>query len=71
MVENANTTASFFFGMGVGIAASIVGVIIALLAYAQISIDADPMFVRDFHVYRGNLLIIIYLWMFALNIYTF
>jgi hypothetical protein len=57
--------------MGIGIAASLVGVIIALLSYARIAIDGDPLFVRDFHVFRGNLLLIIYFWLFSLNIFTF
>lgn len=42
-----------------------------MLAYAGIRIDSDPYFVRDFPVHRGNLLIIISMWMFALNIFTF
>ena len=63
--------ALFFFGTGVGIAGSIVVVIIDLLSYAQIAIDADPLFVRDFHVFRGNLLLIIYIWLFSLNVFTF
>ena len=71
LVEHTSTIASFFFGMGVGLAVSIVVVIIALLSYAGIAIDSDPLFVRDFHVFRGNLLLIIYIWMFSLNVFTF
>lgn len=71
MVDNSSIFASVSFGIGAGITASIVAVIIAIITYANISIDDDPYFVRDFHVFRGNLLLIIYLWLFAFSFYAF
>lgn len=70
-VDHSSTTTAFVFGSGVGVIGSIIVVIIVLLAYEGIRIDSDPYFVRDFPVHRGNILIIISMWMFALNIFTF
>ena len=70
-VESKNALASFFFGMGVGTAFSIIGIMIGLLAFQRIVIDTDLYFVRDFPVFRGLGLLLVYLWLFALDIYTF
>jgi hypothetical protein len=57
--------------MGIGIGLSIIGLIIALQALALPSLTADPVFNRDFPVWRGISYFIIYMWVLAINVYMF
>jgi len=67
----SSTTDSFIFGSWIGICLTILGVLIAILAYTGKSIETDPIFNRDFPTWRGIALFIIYIWILGLNVYGF
>ena len=56
------------FGIFLGFAASLLGVIILLLVDNRLSLE-NERFSQDFPIFRGIALFIIYIWTIAWNIY--
>lgn len=58
--------------MGIGVGLSLIGIIIAL---EQLGVQSSQQlvdeFTRDFPVWRGISLFIIYMWVLAINVYLF
>lgn len=73
LIENKqeDTVGSFLFGVGIGIGVSIIGLVIALQQLNLPNLDSDPIFSRDFPVWRGIGFFLIYMWVLALNVFMF
>jgi hypothetical protein len=62
--------ASYLFGLTNGMSISLIVVIIIIYARSDVN-DEDPQFHRDFPVWRLLSYIILYMWIFAMNIVVF
>jgi len=62
---------SLELGFLIGIIIAVIGFMSFLLAYSNKSVETDPIFSRDFPIWRGSAFIILYIWIIGIDVYFF
>lgn len=70
IVKPLSTRASFLFGFFFGILAFLLTIIILISIHFHIDMDLDPKFKQTFPMFRGMIIICLYLWLLGLNKYA-
>lgn len=64
-------TDSLTLGFLVGVMIAVIAFMSFLLAHSGRSVETDPIFNRDFPIWRGSAFVILYIWVIGVNVYYF
>lgn len=58
-------------GFGVGASLIVLGILIFIIQYKNLNVENNSVFARDFPVWRGIGIFILYIWVLAFDLYFF
>lgn len=61
----------FSFGLWVGTSLVVLATLIFIIVYQDLSVENDSVFARDFPVWRGSAIFILYIWVLGFNVYCY